>query len=177
VSVEGNSDEEDVSERYLGRILASKDDDDNNKAEGKGRKAASKKAEKKDSSDEGRTRRGAAKVASDDEKTKSKAAQGKVTPPKQAAKTAHKRGGTQAKATSQHRPARKYGTRATRRQNGGADDTDLFVGGIDKVQKKPKAPAAPKVGSDETVIKVKMLTGTLYIYRGANPRAEFIRVV
>jgi len=29
----------------------------------------------------------------------------------------------------------------------------------------------------ETVVKVKMLTGTLYLYRGTNPRAEFIRIV
>ncbi len=29
----------------------------------------------------------------------------------------------------------------------------------------------------ETVIKVKMLTGTLYLYRGMNPRAEFVRTV
>lgn len=29
----------------------------------------------------------------------------------------------------------------------------------------------------ETVIKVKMLTGTLYLYRGMNPRAEFVRIV
>lgn len=29
----------------------------------------------------------------------------------------------------------------------------------------------------ETVVKVKMLTGTLYLYRGMNPRAEFIRIV
>mmetsp|Transcript_4458 Transcript_4458/g.5169 ORF Transcript_4458/g.5169 Transcript_4458/m.5169 type:complete len:216 (-) Transcript_4458:83-730(-) len=29
----------------------------------------------------------------------------------------------------------------------------------------------------ETVVKVKMLTGTLYLYRGNRPRAEFIRTV
>lgn len=29
----------------------------------------------------------------------------------------------------------------------------------------------------ETVIKVKMLTGTLYLYRGMHPRAEFVRTV
>lgn len=33
--------------------------------------------------------------------------------------------------------------------------------------KKPK--------KNEEVVKVKMLTGTLYLYRGENPRAEFIR--
>jgi len=31
--------------------------------------------------------------------------------------------------------------------------------------------------ANETVVKVKMLTGTLYLYRGENPRAEFIRTV
>lgn len=30
---------------------------------------------------------------------------------------------------------------------------------------------------NETVVKVKMLTGTLYLYRGDRPRAEFIRTV
>ena len=38
-------------------------------------------------------------------------------------------------------------------------------------------PGHKIVNKDETVVKVKMLTGTLYLYRGKNPRAEFIRVV
>ena len=32
-------------------------------------------------------------------------------------------------------------------------------------------------GENETVVKVRMLTGTLYLYRGDRPRAEFIRTV
>lgn len=32
-------------------------------------------------------------------------------------------------------------------------------------------------GENETVVKVKMLTGTLYLYRGDRPRAEFVRTV
>jgi hypothetical protein len=38
-------------------------------------------------------------------------------------------------------------------------------------------PPRKPVDIPETVVKVKMLTGTLYLYRGKNPRAEFIRVV
>lgn len=46
------------------------------------------------------------------------------------------------------------------------------------VSRATKARPGPKiVDKDETVVKVKMLTGTLYLYRGKNPRAEFIRVV
>jgi len=30
---------------------------------------------------------------------------------------------------------------------------------------------------NEEVVKVKMLTGTLYLYRGDHPRAEFVRTV
>jgi hypothetical protein len=32
-----------------------------------------------------------------------------------------------------------------------------------------------KAGTDEEVIKVPMLTGTLYLYRGVRRRVEFIR--
>ena len=34
-----------------------------------------------------------------------------------------------------------------------------------------------KATNDESVQVIKMLTGTLYLYRGLNPRAEFLRKV
>lgn len=40
-----------------------------------------------------------------------------------------------------------------------------------------QAPKPKKKPGDETVIKVKMLTGTLFIYRGENHRVEFNRTV
>jgi hypothetical protein len=51
-----------------------------------------------------------------------------------------------------------------------------------KTIKKPPARGgggggSKPAGENETVVKVKMLTGTLYLYRGDRPRAEFIRTV
>jgi hypothetical protein len=41
---------------------------------------------------------------------------------------------------------------------------------------KKKVPSkGKKVAKDENVTVVKMLTGTLYLYRGDRPRAEFVR--
>jgi hypothetical protein len=92
--------------------------------------------------------------------------------------TAHKKGATRAKAFASATAApisvpRKYATR-----RGKGDGQELFEGidKITKIKKKARVPA-PKVSPDETVIKVKMLTGTLYLYRGLRPRAEFVRVV
>ena len=41
--------------------------------------------------------------------------------------------------------------------------------------KKKKAAKEKRVKKDENVTIVKMLTGTLYLYRGDRPRAEFVR--
>lgn len=40
-----------------------------------------------------------------------------------------------------------------------------------------QVPKPKKKSGDETVIEVKMLTGTLFIYRGENHRVEFARTV
>ena len=40
---------------------------------------------------------------------------------------------------------------------------------------KKKAAKEKRVKKDENVTIVKMLTGTLYLYRGDRPRAEFVR--
>lgn len=55
-------------------------------------------------------------------------------------------------------------TRTTRRQRG--DDSELFVGDIEKIEKVKKPPKRPREavsGPHETVVKVKMLTGTVSI--------------
>lgn len=44
------------------------------------------------------------------------------------------------------------------------------------IERRP-APRPKKKEGDETVIEVKMLTGTLFIYRGEHHRVEFIRTV
>ena len=63
--------------------------------------------------------------------------------------------------------SRKIGTRS----KGGASEMML----LPDLPKK-KAPAKmKKIKKDENVTVVKMLTGCLYLYRGENPRAEFIR--
>lgn len=63
-------------------------------------------------------------------------------------------------------------TRAVTRSKGGS--VDLFKG-IESVPvvKKP----SPKKRGDEggNMQKIKLLTGTLYLYRGRYPRAEFVR--
>ena len=41
--------------------------------------------------------------------------------------------------------------------------------------KKKNVFKTKKVKKDENVTVVKMLTGTLYLYRGDRPRAEFVR--
>ena len=45
-----------------------------------------------------------------------------------------------------------------------------------EVERRP-TPRPKKKDGDETVIEVKLLTGTLFIYRGENHRVEFVRTV
>ena len=47
----------------------------------------------------------------------------------------------------------------------------------DMVLEPRQAPRPKKKSGDATVIEVKMLTGTLFIYRGENHRVEFSRTV
>ena len=62
---------------------------------------------------------------------------------------------------------RKIGTRS----KGGASEMML----LPDLPKKKAPPKMKKIKKDENVTVVKMLTGCLYLYRGENPRAEFIR--
>jgi hypothetical protein len=45
-----------------------------------------------------------------------------------------------------------------------------------EIERRP-LPRPKKKDGDETVIEVKMLTGTLFIYRGEHHRVEFVRTV
>lgn len=176
VSVEGNSKEEDVSERYLGRVLPKEADGDSNGSNGRrspksGSAVVRKPATRKDSRVTNNTD-DEAKASSDNNSGGKLRATKAAARGKPAAKTAYK-----AKASAQAAKAalapRKYATR-----RGKGEGEELYEG-IDKItskKPKPRVPA-PKPGPDETVIKVKMLTGTLYLYRGLRPRAEFVRIV
>lgn len=62
---------------------------------------------------------------------------------------------------------RKIGTRS----KGGTSEMML----LPDLPKKKAPPKMKKIKKDENVTVVKMLTGCLYLYRGENPRAEFIR--
>ena len=70
----------------------------------------------------------------------------------------------------------KQPTKAPIKQGG---NKKALLKGIKAAAKKgPARGAGGKLpGANETVVKVKMLTGTLYLYRGEHPRAEFIRTV
>ena len=63
---------------------------------------------------------------------------------------------------------RTIGTRSTR---GSGAEVEL----LPELPVKKKVPKVKKVVTDDNVTVVKMLTGTLYLYRGGRPRAEFVR--
>ena len=63
--------------------------------------------------------------------------------------------------------SRTIGTRSTR----GSGEVEL----LPELPVKKKVPKVKKVVQDDNVTVVKMLTGTLYLYRGDRPRAEFVR--
>ena len=65
-----------------------------------------------------------------------------------------------------------YGTRSTR-ASGGELMSELPP--ASKPNKLIKTSSVPKLKKDENVKVIKMLTGTLYLYRGETRRAEFVR--
>ncbi len=67
---------------------------------------------------------------------------------------------------------RRINTRATGIKTG---EEPIFDDGMED-ERRP-TPRPKKKDGDETVIEVKMLTGTLFIYRGENHRVEFVRTV
>mmetsp|Transcript_2261 Transcript_2261/g.6470 ORF Transcript_2261/g.6470 Transcript_2261/m.6470 type:complete len:180 (-) Transcript_2261:330-869(-) len=67
---------------------------------------------------------------------------------------------------------RRVNTRAGANKNG--EEPNFDEG--EEIVRRP-TPRPKKKDGDETVIEVKMLTGTLFIYRGENHRVEFVRTV
>ena len=73
---------------------------------------------------------------------------------------------------NQKKVIRRMNTRAAAIKGG--DECPLDEGF--EVERRP-TPRPKKKHGDETVIEVKLLTGTLFIYRGENHRVEFVRTV
>lgn len=76
-------------------------------------------------------------------------------------------------ASKQKTGVRRINTRAAASKTG-EDPTfdDVFDD-----ERRQNNPRPKKKDGDETVIEVKMLTGTLFIYRGEHHRVEFVRTV
>jgi hypothetical protein len=74
---------------------------------------------------------------------------------------------------------KKYGgkskdmTTSARRTTRGS--SEALAGLLPDVMPRKKGVPKKKLKKNENVVVVKMLTGTLYLYRGENPRAEFLR--
>lgn len=74
----------------------------------------------------------------------------------------------------------RIGTRSSTRNNSDVPEQKIPAKKNVRKASKKKTPARKsnprkKSKKKEEVVKVKMLTGTLYLYRGEHPRAEFIR--
>jgi len=161
----GGGIEEEISEQDLNHFLHSTSNSTNKngssgmKSGSKGHRVATRRSDK-----------AAAKV-SDEEKPTGSKSKGKTS------KTAE----TKSKETAITTNNNTHRTRGTRRQRG--DDSDLIVADVAEIEKlhsnhkRPRVAPKPKVAEHESVVEVKMNTGTLFMYRGDNPRAEFIRTV
>lgn len=75
------------------------------------------------------------------------------------------------KSSSGKNKNRRANTRAASK-NG---ENSLLANGLDFERRQTARPK--KKDGDETVIEVKMLTGSLFIYRGDDHRVEFVRTV
>ena len=148
VSFEGEEHEEEITEKYIGRLVDSNESDS---LSTQSRKPAPIKSSSRDMG-----------------KNKSNA-----VPQQKAARAGGNRKtkhlSPAASAADSDRPSTRFTTRSSKAEK------ILYTGIKDK--KVPKGKKSKKGGPNETVVKVKMLTGTLYLYRGENPRAEFIRTV
>lgn len=79
---------------------------------------------------------------------------------------------TKVKSSSSKSKNKRASTRAASK-NG--EDSLLLSNGLDFERRQTARPK--KQDGDETVIEVKMLTGSLFIYRGDHHRVEFVRTV
>lgn len=143
VSLDGQSGEEEVTEKYIGRIV--EEDDTESKQEGD-----ATTTDLPVSKGTGTTR------LKEKKQNGSKAKRSTLT-------------GRYEQSNKESRPS----TRAASRNKSG--DTKLLKG-VKHIKKTSKqSHNNNKTSGNETLVKVKMLTGTLYLYRGDKPRAEFIR--
>ena len=79
---------------------------------------------------------------------------------------------TTSKSTNSKVTSSNTNTRIVTRSTRGSGEAVL----LPELPMKKKVPSkGKKVAKDENVTVVKMLTGTLYLYRGDRPRAEFVR--
>jgi hypothetical protein len=97
-----------------------------------------------------------------------------VTSEKSAKKPVKKGTKAKNKVASGSKGTRRMNTRATSKSGNGSQSA--LNDRIDMERRAP-SPRPKKKQGDETVIEVKMLTGTLFIYRGENHRVEFVRTV
>lgn len=137
VSFEGDAEEHEVTEKYIGRLIESSETE------------SIKSADDPPSPKAGSATSAKGKNAAAARKEKS--------PPRKAAPASPHRGG-----------GAKPSTRST------IKDGKSLLKGIKAIKKQPRGK---ELGENESVVKVKMLTGTLYLFRGENPRAEFVRTV
>lgn len=141
VSFEGDTEEHEVTEKYIGRLV------DNSETESIKSRDSPLPTTKSSSSSIGSASLGKSPNGNAAKKGKS--------PPR--------------KSASPHRGGAKPSTRSNNK------DGKSLLKGIKTTKKAPRGQK--QLGENESVVKVKMLTGTLYLFRGENPRAEFVRTV
>ncbi len=78
---------------------------------------------------------------------------------------------TSKKKTTKSTNAKVTSARIATRSTRGSGEVEL----LPELPVKKKASKGKRVAKDANVTVVKMLTGTLYLYRGDRPRAEFVR--
>ena len=78
---------------------------------------------------------------------------------------------TSKKKTTKSTNAKVTAARIVTRSTRGSGEIEL----LPELPVKKKASKGKRVAKDDNVTVVKMLTGTLYLYRGDAPRAEFVR--
>jgi len=161
VSFEGEESEEEISEKHIGRLV-----DGSNESDSLGNQTPPPAARKASNANnnQGTTKKG---NGSKQKQVAHKASKSSSR------KTKYNRRSTS--PTNNNNSNDRPSTRSSIKQSDA--DRILYSGIKDNASRKTAKGGKKKVGQDETVVKVKMLTGTLYLYRGENPRAEFIRTV
>lgn len=79
------------------------------------------------------------------------------------------------KKADKKKPASRAGNINTRSTRASGGELMPELPPASKPNKLIKTSSVPKVKKNENVKVIKMLTGTLYLYRGETRRAEFVR--